>query len=69
MSKPVIFTIDDDSSVLNSIERDLRAQYGQNYRILPIDSGTAALDYLKKLGQRKERSIDLIFIMNLAEKL
>jgi thioredoxin reductase (NADPH) len=54
MPKPVIFAIDDDSSVLNSVERDLRAHYGQDYRILPIDSGTAALDYLKKLGQRNE---------------
>jgi thioredoxin reductase (NADPH) len=54
MPKPVIFTIDDDSSVLNSVERDLRARYGQNYRILPIDSGQAALEYLKKLEQRNE---------------
>src|SRR5215208_5835479 len=54
MPKPVIFTIDDDTSVLNAIERDLRAHYGQNYRILPIDSGNAALDYLKKLQQRNE---------------
>jgi thioredoxin reductase (NADPH) len=54
MAKPVIFTIDDDSSVLNSVERDLRARYGQNYRILPIDSGQAALEYLKKLEQRNE---------------
>lgn len=54
MPKPVIFTIDDDSSVLNSIERDLRAHYGQDYRILPIDSGKAALDYLKKMQQRNE---------------
>jgi thioredoxin reductase (NADPH) len=52
MPKPVIFTIDDDASVLNSIERDLRAHYGQSYRILPIDSGKTALDYLKKLQQR-----------------
>ncbi|HMD80408.1 MAG TPA: FAD-dependent oxidoreductase, partial [Anaerolineales bacterium] len=54
MAKPVIFTIDDDSSVLNSVERDLRAHYGQNYRILPIDSGQAALEYLEKLEQRNE---------------
>ena len=54
MPKPVIFTIDDDSSVLNSVERDLRAHYGQDYRILPIGSGKAALDYLKKLQQRNE---------------
>ena len=54
MPKPVIFTIDDDVSVLNSIERDLRAHYGQEYRVLPIDSGKAALDYLKKIQQRNE---------------
>ena len=54
MPKPVIFTIDDDASVLNSVERDLRAHYGQSYRILPIDSGKTALDYLKKLQQRNE---------------
>lgn len=54
MPKPVIFTIDDDSSVLNSVERDLRARYGQEYRILPIDSSRVALDYLRKLEQRND---------------
>jgi thioredoxin reductase (NADPH) len=54
MPKPVIMTVDDDQSVLNSIERDLRSQYGQGYRIIPIDSGRAALEYLKKLEQRNE---------------
>jgi len=54
MPKPVIFTIDDDPSVLNAVERDLRAHYGQDYRIIPIDQGKAALEYLKKLEQRNE---------------
>ena len=54
MPKPVIFTIDDDSSVLSSVERDLRARYGQEYRILPIDSSQTALGYLEKLEQRNE---------------
>jgi thioredoxin reductase (NADPH) len=54
MPKPVIFTIDDDASVLNSVERDLRAHYGQEYRVLPIDSARTALEYLKKLQQRNE---------------
>ena len=49
MAKPVIMAIDDDMSVLNSIERDLRAHYGQDYRILPINEGKVALEYLKKL--------------------
>ena len=54
MPKPVIFAVDDDRAVLNSIERDLRARYGQEYRILPINEGQVALEYLKKLEQRNE---------------
>jgi len=54
MAKPVIFSIDDDPSVLNAVERDLRAEYGKEYRIIPINSGKAALEYLKKLQQRNE---------------
>ena len=54
MAKPVIFSIDDDPSVLNAVERDLRARYGQDYRVIPINSGKAALDYLKRLQQRNE---------------
>ena len=54
MAKPVIFSIDDDPSVLSAVERDLRVRYGQEFRIIPINSGKAALDYLKKLLQRNE---------------
>ena len=54
MAKPVIFSIDDDPSVLNTVEQDLRARYGEDYRIIPINSGKAALEYLKKLQQRNE---------------
>ncbi|MGB7874484.1 MAG: FAD-dependent oxidoreductase [Anaerolineales bacterium] len=54
MAKPVIFSIDDDPSVLNAVERDLRAHYGKDYRVIPINSGKAALGYLKKLQQRNE---------------
>src|SRR6185436_2741941 len=54
MAKPVIFSIDDDPSVLNSVERDLRTRYGQDYRILSLNQGRAGLDYLKKLQQRNE---------------
>ncbi len=54
MAKPVIFSIDDDPSVLNSVERDLRGKYGADYRIIPINSGNAALEYLKKMKQRNE---------------
>ncbi len=54
MAKPVIFSLDDDPSVLNSVEHDLRAQYGRDYRIIPINQGKAALDYLRKMEQRNE---------------
>jgi thioredoxin reductase (NADPH) len=54
MPKPVILAIDDDQSVLNSVERDLRAHYGKDYRIIPVNHGRAALEYLKKLEQRNE---------------
>jgi len=54
MAKPVVFSLDDDPSVLNSIERDLRARYGQEYRILPVNAGKAALEYLKRMEQRNE---------------
>ena len=54
MAKPIIFTIDDDPSVLSSVERDLRSHYGQDHRIIPINSGKAALEYLQKLKLRNE---------------
>jgi thioredoxin reductase (NADPH) len=54
MAKPVIVSVDDDPSVLSSIERDLRARYGGGYRILPINQGKAALDYLQKMELRGE---------------
>jgi len=54
MPKPVILSLDDDPSVLNSIERDLRAHYGQDYRILSINEGKTALEYLTKMKQRNE---------------
>jgi thioredoxin reductase (NADPH) len=54
MAKPVIMAVDDDASVLNSVERDLRSHYGQEYRIVPVNEGRTALEYLKKLEQRNE---------------
>jgi thioredoxin reductase (NADPH) len=54
MPKPVILSLDDDPSVLSSIERDLRARYGQEYRVLPINEGKLALEYLNGMKQRNE---------------
>lgn len=52
MAKPIILTVDDEAPVLNSIERDLRAHYAKDYRILKAGSGSEALDAVHKLKQR-----------------
>jgi thioredoxin reductase (NADPH) len=54
MSKPVIFTVDDDPDVLRAVERDLRQQYGDRYRVIPADSGASALEAVKQLKLRNE---------------
>jgi thioredoxin reductase (NADPH) len=51
-AKPVLLTVDDDPEVLRAIERDLRRQYGEDYRVLRADSGRAALALLEQLRQR-----------------
>jgi thioredoxin reductase (NADPH) len=47
-------TVDDDIDVLRAIERDLRKQYAERYRVLRADSGASALDVLGKLKERDE---------------
>lgn len=54
MNKPIILTVDDDPVVLKAVDRDLRKRYGKDYRIVPINLGTAALDFLKRLQQQNE---------------
>ena len=54
MAKPVLLTIDDDPDVLRAIERDLRRQYGAQYRVLRANSGAAALEVLKQLKVRND---------------
>jgi len=54
LAKPVLLTVDDDPDVLRAVERDLRRQYGERYRVLRADSGRSALDTLTKLQERGE---------------
>ena len=54
MAKPVIWTVDDDPDVLRAVERDLRRQYGDRYRIISADSGISALEAVKQLKLRNE---------------
>lgn len=54
MPKPVIWTVDDDPDVLRAVERDLRRQYGDRYKIISADSGRSALESVKQLKLRNE---------------
>ncbi len=52
MAKPAILIVDDDAEVLNSVERDLRAHYQGEYRIIKAISGKEALAAATQLKQR-----------------
>jgi thioredoxin reductase (NADPH) len=54
MAKPILLTVDDDPDVLRAIERDLRSQYGAEYRVISSESPLAALDLLKQLKVRND---------------
>ena len=49
-AKPVILTVDDDPGVLAAVERDLRARYASDYRIVGATGGDQAIETLKKLA-------------------
>jgi thioredoxin reductase (NADPH) len=51
-AKPAILAVDDDAPVLRAVERDLRAQYGSDYRILAAGSGAEALEIVRELTRR-----------------
>src|SRR5215813_4570469 len=52
MAKPVLLTVDDDAEVLRAVERDLRREYGNRFRVLRANSGESALDALRQLKLR-----------------
>jgi thioredoxin reductase (NADPH) len=52
MAKPVLLAVDDDAEVLNAVGRDLRAQFGGDYRIVKAGSGAEALQTTRELKQR-----------------
>ena len=54
MKKPVILTVDDDVDVLRAVERDLRRQYGERFRVMRADSGATALETVHQLKLRNE---------------
>src|ERR1700751_2520403 len=54
MAKPILLSVDDDSDVLRAIERDLRSEYGADYRVIGSDSPDGALTLLKQLKVRND---------------
>jgi thioredoxin reductase (NADPH) len=54
MTAPVIMVIDDDQAVLNAVERDIRAKFGREYRLVKANSGESALDVTRQLLQRNQ---------------
>jgi thioredoxin reductase (NADPH) len=62
MSKPILFTIDDDPEVLRAVDRDLRREYGERFRILRASSGESALETLEQLKLRS--SVVALFLVD-----
>ena len=54
MKKPIILTVDDDPQVLRAVARDLRNQYGKEYRIINTTSANEALESLTELKNKGE---------------
>jgi thioredoxin reductase (NADPH) len=54
LAKPILLSVDDDSDVLRAIERDLRSEYGAEYRVMGSDSPEQALSLLKQLKVRND---------------
>lgn len=52
VSKPVLVTVDDDPGVSRAVARDLRRQYGQDYRVVRAESGPQALEALREMKLR-----------------
>src|SRR5919112_1941294 len=52
MEKPVIIAVDDEPTVLSAVARDLRREYGPQYRVLRADSGSTALEMVRDLKLR-----------------
>jgi thioredoxin reductase (NADPH) len=50
--KPVILAVDDDVPVLRAVERDLRARYGKDFRVVAATSGGEALEAVRQLTVR-----------------
>jgi thioredoxin reductase (NADPH) len=55
LSRPAIFTVDDDPTVSRAVARDLRRKYGEEYQIVRASSGAEGLEALRELKLRGGR--------------
>ncbi|MEO8025115.1 MAG: FAD-dependent oxidoreductase [Bryobacteraceae bacterium] len=55
MKKPYILALDDDPAVLKAVERDLKAKFSADYRILAADSPEKAMGFVRQLTTRGDR--------------
>ncbi len=53
--RPAILCVDDEPAVLAAVARDLRARFGEHYRIMRATSGADGLELLDELRRRGER--------------
>lgn len=61
-AKPVILAVDDDVPVLRAVERDLRARYGSDYRVVAASVPEEALDAIRELTARG--SVVALFVVD-----
>lgn len=54
MKKPIIFLLDDDPAVLKSVQRDVREEFRQDYRIIATQSALEALEALPEFKKKGE---------------
>lgn len=52
MAKPAILIVDDEPQVLNAVERDLKAHYRGEFRVIKASSGQEALTAVNELQRR-----------------
>jgi thioredoxin reductase (NADPH) len=52
--KPVLFAVDDEPEVSRAVVRDLRARYGEHWRILRAESPLTAMETLVELRFKRE---------------
>src|SRR5436305_6116223 len=66
-TKPVLFIVDDEPTVLAAIERDVQREYDVDFQILGATSGSEALATLKQLKLRNEAVALLLVDLHMPE--